>query len=73
MEDLIKIIDLKLYQMRFQENETLKKNKSLYGILSALSYLYDRKVNKTEFQLIKNILDNGIEKYLEEIQKEMEK
>ena len=73
MEDLIKIIDLKLYQMRFQENETLKKNKSLYGILSALSYLYDRKVNKTEFQLIKNILNNGIENYLEEIKKEMEK
>ena len=72
MEDLIKTIDLKLYQMRFQENETLKKNRSLYEILSSLSYLYDRKVNKTEFELIKNILNNGIENYLEEIKKEME-
>lgn len=72
MEDLIKTIDLKLYQMRFQENETSKKNRSLYEILSSLSYLYDRKVNKTEFELIKNILNNGIENYLEEIKKEME-
>ena len=72
MEDLIKTIDLKLYQMRFQENETSKKNRSLYEILSSLSYLYDRKVNKTGFELIKNILNNGIENYLEEIKKEME-
>lgn len=72
MEDLIKLIDLKLYQIRFQENETLKKNRSLYEILSSLSYLYDRKVNKTGFELIKNILNNGIENYLEEIKKEME-
>lgn len=69
MEDLIKIIDRKLYQMRFQENENLKKNKFLYGILSSLSYLYDQKINKTEFDLIKNILNNGIENYLEEIKK----
>ena len=71
MKDLIKIIDQKLYEMRFQENENSKKNRSLYRILSSLSYMYDQKINSTQFEITKNILNNGIEDYLEEIKKDL--